>query len=397
MKKILVIILAVVLVLSLSLTSITFAAGGKNEVTLAQESGQAWLDRTVELTGEPPEWVGAHLATPQVCYGLDGQPNAYMFTMENDGEVIGYAIVGSSDYGYPVLEAADCPPPSIPSADEARSIVQRDLALEVEEIGKPTRLLYLGFDNLYAVYQTGGQEAAVNLLFDFAIPAPDLKVAMPSPEEYRATKEATEQSRPVTLQAGGSRRLDMTYYADDDSGRIWCGPCSGVSIGRYYRDEKEYGDLPSPDYLMYDALVIGWGNVEYPIWPWNYGYGFWHMTYYHGGYDNFCYNTIECEREKMGEYYWDRVDDINNDWPIAVYAWRFNYPPEYEPDPSDPHWVAMRGYCFEYGYWNYEKILCTDSLRQTDWLWLDWNNLFATWGEWWNPYRGVWTVTIKDN
>jgi len=61
-KKILVIVLAVILTLSLSLTSVAFAAGGKNEVIVAQEAGQAWLDNTIE----PPEWKGARLTTPQI-------------------------------------------------------------------------------------------------------------------------------------------------------------------------------------------------------------------------------------------------------------------------------------------------------------------------------------------
>jgi hypothetical protein len=110
-KKILVIALAAVLTLGLLLTGEAFAAGGKKEAYLAQDSGQVWLDSTVELTGEPTEWVGARLTTPQVCYDLKGEPDAYMFAIENDGEVVGYIIVGSSDYGYPMLEAAPGAPP----------------------------------------------------------------------------------------------------------------------------------------------------------------------------------------------------------------------------------------------------------------------------------------------
>lgn len=393
MKRILVIVLAVILTLSLSFSSVAFAAGGKTEVALAQEAGQAWLDSTVALTGEPMEWLGAILTTPQVCCDLKGEPNAYTFAMENNGKVVGYVIVGSAAYGYPMFEAADVPPPSTPGADEAKSVLERDLGLEVERVGDPVRFLYLGFDNLFAVYQARGEEVALNLFFDFAIRASDLKTAMPSPEGYKAAREATENGKPQTLQSAGFKYLPMEFYRDDASERVWCGPCSGVSIGRYYRDGKEYVDLPSPDYLMYDALVVGWGGVEYPIWPWNYGYGFWHMTYYHGGYGNFNYITWGWTADR----YWDRVNDIDSDWPIAVYAWRFNYPPEYEPDPGDPHWVAMRGYLWVHYEGISHIICCTDSLRKTNYLWLDWNNLFTTWGAWWNPYRGVWTVTIKDS
>jgi len=196
-------------VLSLSLPSVTFAAGGKKEIALAQEAGQAWLDRTVAIGGEPLEWIGAHLTTPQVCYDLKGKPNAYMFAIENNGEIVGYMIVGSSAYGYPMLEAADVPPPSIPSADESKSILERDLGLKVEKLGKPTRLLYLGFDNLFAVYQAGGQELAVNLKFDFAIPASDLTATMPSPEDYRANKESMAEAKPELLDSSSSQSLVM--------------------------------------------------------------------------------------------------------------------------------------------------------------------------------------------
>lgn len=122
------------------MTSVAFAAGGKNEVAVAQEAGQAWLDTTVTLTGEPVKWAGALLTAPQVCYDLKGKANAYMFTIENDGEVVGYIIVGSSDYGYPMFEAADVPPPAIPSGDKVKSILARDLGLKVKKL--VTRLVY---------------------------------------------------------------------------------------------------------------------------------------------------------------------------------------------------------------------------------------------------------------
>jgi hypothetical protein len=387
-KKIVAIVLAVILALSLVLTGVTFAAGGKEEVALAQQAGQTWLERTIELTGEPLKWIGAHLTAPQVCYDLKGKPNAYMFAIENDGEVVGYIVIGSSAYGYPMFEAADVPPPSIPSADEGKSILERDLGLRVEKIGNPTRLLYLGFDNLFAVYKAGRQEVAVNLVFDFAVPASNLKATMPSPQEYKANKEATEQSRPVTLQAGGSNRLPMEYYRDQGTGRIWCGPCSGVSIGWYYRTRSSqygpsYPNLPEQKDWMYDMLVYCWG-VDWPIRPWNYGPGFVYMTYLFG-YNNFSHDTKDWDEER----YWDRVDDIDNGWPIAVHSSQFNYPPEQQPGPSVGHWVAMRGYCYERGYWNYDSILCTDSFKGTNWLWLDWHNQ--------NLGSGVKTVTIKDN
>jgi len=399
-KKKLSIVLAVVLALSISLTSVTFAAGGKKEVTLAKEAGQAWLDSTVE----PPEWIGARLATPQVCYGLDGQPSAYMFAMENDGETVGYAIVGSSDYGYPVLEAADCPPFSIPSVDEVKSILEKDLGLKVAKIGKPTRLLYLGFDNLYAVYQAGGQEIALNLVRYFAVPAAKLKMVMPSPEVYKANNEAIELSRPEQLQATADNALPLTrstsrylsVYPYSEPGYGWCGPCSGVAIGWYYKTRSSwygpnYPNLP-PDwsqspgvkYKMYKELVNCWGK-DHPIWPGEYWDGFECMTE-GAGYYNF--NHVHDSFPTAGDY-WNRVADIDNNWPIALFCWNFYYLGE--PDLDEPHWMAIRGYKYPYSESFQYAIQCADSwrLQQTGngYVYLDWNNI------------GFWpqTDTIKDS
>lgn len=387
MKRKLLIVLSVILTLTLLLTSVAFAAGGNKEVTLAQQAGQAWLDRTVVLTGEPPEWTGASLAAPQVCYGLDGQPSAYMFAMENDGEVVGYTIVGSSDYGYPVLEAADCPPPSIPSADEIKSTLQRDLGLNVEEIGKPIRLLYLGFDNLFAVYQAGGQEVAVNLLFYFAVPAANLKTVMPSPEVYKTNNEAIELSRPEQLQGTGDNALSLasaTYkflpMGAYCGGTCYCGPCSGVSIGWYYRTRpSQYGpnypNLPSTNASMYNKFVNCNGG-RLPVFPGEYWPAFKCMT--QPQYNNF--NCVIDSWPTAGDY-WNRVADINNNWPIALFCWNFYYLED--PDMDTPHWMAISGYIYPYqhptrGTIQY-AIRCTDSWRLgttgNGTVYLDWNNI----------------------
>ena len=382
MKKKLLIVLAVVLTLALLLTSLAFAAGGKNEVALAQEAGQAWLDSTVE----PPEWIGADLTAPQVCYGLDGRPSAYMFAIENNGEVVGYIIVGSSAYSYPVFEAADCPPPSIPSANEVKSVLQRDLGLKVEEIGKPTRLLYLGFDNLFAVYQAGGQEVAVNLVFDFAIPAASLTAAMPSPEEYKAKKKATGEAISDLLESSGysslslpemgSNSLEMEYYRGCGSGGqghkcYACGPCSGVSIGRYYREEEEYGNLPD-DNPMYDRLYDSMGtNSNGGTLPWNYGPGFVDMA--DDYYDNFHYYNDWYPTH--GEYE-NIVNWIDRGWPTALCAARFDDDvfgtPGWPPDGG--HCIAIKGYY----YWQaipLYMIRCTDSYLPANNLYLDWDHM----------------------
>lgn len=406
-KKKLSVVLAVTLALTLLLTGVAFADGGKNEVVLAQEAGQAWLYSTVEITGEPREWIGAHLTTPQVCYDLKGKPNAYMFAMENDGEVVGYVIVGSSDYGYPVFEAADVPPPSIPSADKGKSILERDLGLKVEKIGKPSRLLYLGFDNLYAVYQAGQQDVAVNLKFDSAIPAANLKAAMPSPEEYKANKKATGEAVSELLGGGdynllslppsGDESLEMEYYCGcgpcyPECKCCMCGPSSGVSIGRYYRDIRGYDDLPGDD-DMYDDLYDymgayeGDGAIEHE----DYGPGFVEMTE-ECGYDNFSY--FEDSYPSAADYE-NIVNAIDNGWPVALCGNRFQDelvgPEEGEHEewpPSGKHIVVIKGYLYPFEPSGEYSIICTDSHCKANWLYLDWNRVTY----FWVPY----TCTIKD-
>jgi len=384
-KNKLVIVLSVILTLTLLLTSVAFAAGGKKDITVAQEAGQAWLDSTVE----PPEWIGARLTTPQAYYDLEGKPSAYMFTIENNGQVVGHIIVGSSAYGYPVFEAADCPPPSIPSADEGKSILERDLGLKIAKIGNPTRLLYLGFDNLFAVYQAGQQEVAVNLAFDFAISAASLTAAIPSPEVYKANKKVTGEAisellegsdySSLSLPGSGYYWLPMVHYSELE--RRACGPDSGVSIGWYYKTRTsgygpQYPDLPSTREAMYDRLYACMGtDSNGNTWSWNYGPGFVAMTQ-ESGYDNFYY---------YGDYwpshgdYENIVSWINRGWPTALLAARFNY--ELKGDylgnfpPPGGHCIAIKGYKFPYNANVQYSIICTDSYSHSDSLYLDWDHM----------------------
>ncbi|UCH51983.1 MAG: hypothetical protein JSV54_04380 [Chloroflexota bacterium] len=404
MRKTLIIVLAVILTLALSVTSVTLAAGGKKEVNLAQEAGQSWLDSTVAVTKEPLEWIGAQLTAPQVYYDLKGKPNAYMFAIENDGEVVGYITVGSSDYGYPMFEAADVPPPSIPSADEVKSTLKRDLGLDVASVGRPARLLYLGFDNIFAVYQADGQEVAVDLKFDVAVRVSNLTdiVAMPSPEEYKADKEAAEQAKleeladsNPTAQSRSSNCLLMfhwcyKYCADcNPEYKCWCGPSSGTSIGAYYKyyHSPQYTGLPEaypnkcPMYLeLFDEMSTSCSTGGTSTT--NYGPGFVQMTKNHGYY-NFSHVTVKWP----SNYYPNIKSYIDSGWPTALRAYRFYDDIGGNPDfpPPKAHYVAIKGY---YDGWHgYDRVLiCTDSYSQSDWLYLNYGilGLFP------------WYITIKD-
>jgi len=401
-KKILVIVLAVVLTLSLSLTNVSFAAGGKKEVALAQQAGQVWLDSTVALTGEPQEWIGACLTAPQVCYNLKGDLNAYIFAIENNGEVVGYIIVGSSAYGYPVFEAGDGAPPSIPSADGVKSTLERELGLKVEEIGNPTRLLLLGWDKLFAVYQVDRQEVAVDLKVDFAMPAWNLTAVdtMPSPEVYKANMEATEQSKPEALASstwtGEStasyirNELTMPKWCSGCYGGCygsccfspplyegqqvcWCGPTSGVIIGHYYRTQRGYTGLPSNCNLyceLWNAMKTD-NNGGTSIF--NYGPGFVGVAQNHN-YSNFRYYTQICPSLN---FYWNIVNYIDWGYPTAMCATIFYDDVGGDPTfpPKKGHFVVIKGYQSPYA--GYEHVvLCVDGGHSTLYINWDYTGLF---------------------
>lgn len=212
--------------------------------------------------------------------------------------------------------------------------------------------MYLGFDNLFAVYQAGQQEVAVNLKFDFAIQASDLTAAMPSPEEYKARNEVTRQSVPEVLASYvspvqptdwnwiSSKTLNMRYYRHLSSGRKWCGPCSGVSIGRYYREERGYSNLPATcNYynscynVMYDELYTSMKTFLGYTDPLNYGPGFVKMTQ-NCGYTNFNY---VCDDDVTSQDYWAVVVTIDVNCPTALAASRF-----YDDIGGDPYFPPTK-------------------------------------------------------
>jgi hypothetical protein len=287
-----------------------------------------------------------------------------MFAIENNG-IVGHIIVGSSAYGYPVFEAGEAAPPSILSTNAVKSILESDLALEAKSVAEPTCLLYLGFNHLYALYNVEKQVIGVNLVFRYAVPASDLKTQMPSPEVYKANKEATSEASPRLLRSSGYKALTMSYYCA--SGRCSCGPASGVSIGRYYRDVQDYDDLLSPNSSMYDYLYDSMDTGSMGTFPQNYGPGFVDMTEY-CGYNNFSYAN---DWWVTSGDYWSRVYDIGNGWPIGLCI------------GSQWHWRAIRGY---YYYDSTHYVICTNSATRNNWEYLDWDNLGL----------GNFTSTIKD-
>jgi hypothetical protein len=269
----------------------------------------------------------------------------------------------------------------------------------VGKIGNPTRLLYLGWDSLFAVYQVGRQEVAVDLKFAFAMSTSNLTAVdtMPSPEIYKASWEATEQSRPVALSSS-------TWAAESTSGGIynvltmsswcqgcysgygcnpplydgqqgcWCGPTSGVIIGHYYKYQRGRSGLPSNCYLycelfneMYTSEITG------NTWIWDYGPGFVAMAQNHG-YSDFHYYTVYYP---SSDFYWNIKDYIDWGYPTAMCATIFyedvGYPPAANWPPKKGHYVVIKGY--QSPYRGYEHVvICVDGDYHRDPFYLNWDS-----------------------
>ncbi len=96
---------------------------GESEVDQARRAGQAWVDKIAVIDPEMSEWQGARLTSPLPFHNPKGEVIAYMFAIERNGKTVGRVLVGSSAYGYSILEASKGPPLSIPARGEVSSIL----------------------------------------------------------------------------------------------------------------------------------------------------------------------------------------------------------------------------------------------------------------------------------
>lgn len=207
---------------------------------------------------------------------------------------------------------------------------------------------------------------------------------------------------PVTI----SKILDMEEYHHSGSGRVWCGPCSGTSIGQYYRDEQNYSLLPDPNSEMYDDLYAYMGSYT---WAYLYGYWFCRMTE-DSGYGSSVFNYVRdltiddadtSPADGIPDCFAAVVNAINHDWPVAMNGQFVDDGGLIDPGngngdwPTKGHFWAIRGYSYKisfyggtYHYSNF-RIICTDSYSGADDEVLDWNYLVD------NNYS-MGTTIIKD-
>ncbi len=359
MKKIFSILLVVSLLCPLVIANTAFAANdsfAKQDLVLAQESAQNYIEEMAAIEIELSQWVDAKAVNPQAYYNLDGKINAYMFEIINNKSIVGHIIMGSVLYKYDMLEASIAEPPTIPDSEAVKKAIETlGLTTSESEFYIPDGFIYIGVDGRYAVYDINKQKIAVNIIFGDAVLVSDLKMTMTAPEDYSTDEKEFSKSKLYSTRSAGYKTLAM--YASSG----WCGPASGVSIGAYYRDILDYdglynnGDMYADLYITMDTYLYEGSTYNY-----DYGPGFIEMTE-NCGYYNFTYAN---DYFITHADYWDVRDGIDAGHPTALLI------------GSQSHWRAIRGYDYNSDTNKY-NIICTNSATPSHYETLNWDALGA--------------------
>ncbi|MFO8102229.1 MAG: hypothetical protein R6U37_08745 [Dehalococcoidia bacterium] len=365
------IVLTLVLVVSGVVMGTAVAQDGntitQNELAQARQAGQSFVDMAASLMEDSQKWDGAIVESYITFNNLEGQPNAYLLSIRNEKGVAGYILVGGTKSNFAVIKVSDGNIPEIPTPVEFTALLQQAFPSKskLTNIEKPIEYLCLGVDSLYAVYQIDKQELALNLINLEITRRESLTNKLPSLDSLAPDASGSE------LQAGKLswvyESLAMSHYCS--SGRCWCGPSSGVSIGRYYREVKGFSNLPS-DNNMYDDLYDTMGCYDpwwvpgngHLVWPSSYGPGFVEMAENYHPNDYWSYNHIT--HVDSSDYQNFVVSYIDNEWPLGLVCYGFNW--------EEEHWRAIRGYLY-----NEEDryVICTDSREHADIQYLNWGAL----------------------
>jgi hypothetical protein len=323
----------------------------------ARLAGQAFVDQMAASVPDLSKWKGASVCSARPYYDLGGDINSYMFAIQNQGEVVGHVLIGNSAYGFAVFEAGEAAPPKVPA--------------------DATRVLYLGLDGQYALRKVDGEVIGVNIVYGDILRLAQMTSFLATPDEYRSRQSQTEAARLSDTfgpqgALGTMNFLPMGYYSNPPTQK-WCGPCSGVSIGHYYKwysyTGRAYPNLPD-DYWMYEELY-SYMQAQPWVYPWNYGPGLVALAAVHG-YSNF---RADGPYSANPSHYFNLiVPSIDSGWPLALCTY-----------PLNPHWRAIKGYNYSTGTHN---IWCTNSQTYDSWESLNWDSL----PDWWHDI-----VRIRDN
>lgn len=355
--KVIVTLLFTFAILGLMLPAAVSASSNTN-TNAAQNAAQNWLEGVVAVNNEIPQWDGSTVVFQQQYDNLNGEVDAYMFEIDGKTGIVGFILVGSSQYNYDILEAGASSPPAVPSMDIVQEAIgSLGLKMSNTSISTSTNFVYTGVDGYYAVYSVQNQKVAINLISKSACLFSSLTPFI-TPSDYQQNKIVTAQSQSeINPLSSGWDALPMSAW--NDVSPSWCGPCSGVSIGAYYRDYMGYSGLPDNldmyYYLYFSMYTSQFGGATM---PWYYGPGFTEMTSGYGYPGVFSYTT---DYAITSGDYWNVVNDINSGWPLALEI------------TNDLHYRAIRGYSYSTGIPNY--IICTNSETGDSWDILNWNTL----------------------
>lgn len=102
--KVIVTLLFTFAILGLMLPAAVSASSNTN-TNAAQNAAQNWLEGVVAVNNEIPQWDGSTVVFQQQYDNLNGEVDAYMFEIDGKTGIVGFILVGSSQYNYDILEA----------------------------------------------------------------------------------------------------------------------------------------------------------------------------------------------------------------------------------------------------------------------------------------------------
>lgn len=335
MRRSRVISLLVLLVLVATLAG-PAGTSAQSDMELARESGLASIQRLVSVH---PEWEGADLVRGQVYHDLAGRVIAYLFEINKAGEAVGYIIVGGSAYGYDTLEASTALPPAVPRAEEVSETLGRDLGVRArkDSVENP-HLVYLGYGQYVAMYQTDDRRAAFDLRSKRAMWSSDLRPHLATPEEYETQDgEASIASAYYYWLAVPLLRMDDPDLPDEYENNNNCAPTSGAMIVEFYR-QRGYPNF-SAWHLNHDRLYLTMGTNTGLVPgtdPWRIGPG-WVQYAHEKGYTfgTTYYGPSDSDFILVQNY-------MDAGRPVIVMFW-------YDTPYIDWHACVIRGYGFDDG------------------------------------------------
>ena len=243
-KYLLIFVFAIVFTLMLPNISLLAASSTQDDFVQAQKAGQAFIDGKTNII---PEWQGAFLTTGQKYHNLEGQLNAYLFSINKDDKSIGRVVVGSKDYGYDIFEAGFGSVPQLPTLSELQLALTERLALKssIADI-KQSQFVYLGYDNYNVIYDVKGQQIAFNLRTRDVVYKDELSEKLLSPNEYYSSKNSYSLK---SLDSYLYYELDVPLEGQYDSQipsnarDMACAPTSGAMVAEYYKYYRSYSNF----------------------------------------------------------------------------------------------------------------------------------------------------------